>query len=77
MLRLIRKFFSGIPDYPHQDWWSDDDDEAGMDTGEPDTDEWNNPWNEPVWDGKSIRYVDGSDFNEGTVESNRYPHTHK
>jgi hypothetical protein len=77
MLRLIRKFFSGIPDYPHQDWWSDDDDEAGMDTDDQDTDEWNNPWNEPVWDGKSIRYVDGGDFGDGTIESSRYPHTHK
>ena len=110
MLRLIRKFFSGITDYPHQEWRSDDDDEAGMDTekldtaewvnpyqqlfiacqlrriqtleagmdtDEPDTDEWNNPWGQPLWDGESINYVDGSDFNEGTVESNRYPHTHK
>ena len=109
MLRLIRKFFSGIPDYPHQDWWSDDDDEAGMDTDEPDTTEWVNPYQQlfiacqlrriqtleadmdagelgiddyhplgqPLWDGESINYVDGSNFNEGTVESNRYPHTHK
>jgi hypothetical protein len=77
MLRLIRKFFSGITDYPHQDWRSDDDDEAGMDAGDSDTDEWNNPWNEPVWDGKSIRYVDGSDFGDGTLEPTRYPHTHK
>jgi hypothetical protein len=48
-----------------------------MDTGDSDTDEWNNPWNERVWDGKSIRYVDGSDFGEGTLEPTRYPHTHK
>jgi hypothetical protein len=77
MLRLIRKFFSGITDYPHQDWRSDDDDEAGMDTGDSDTDEWNNPWNEPVWDEKFIRYVDGGDFGEGTLEPTRYPHIHK
>ena len=56
--RLIRKFFSGITDYPHQEWRSDDDDEAGMDTGEPDTDEWNNPWSQPTWDGKSSPYTD-------------------
>ena len=56
--RLIRKFFSGITDYPHQEWRSDDDDEAGMDTGELDTDEWNNPWSQPTWDGKSSPYTD-------------------
>lgn len=53
MLRLIRKFFSGITDYPHQEWRADDDDEAGMDTGEIDTDEWNILWCQPLWDGKS------------------------
>jgi hypothetical protein len=56
--RLIRKFFSGITDYPHQEWRSDDDDEAGMDMGEPDTDEWHNPWAQPLWDGKSSPYTD-------------------
>lgn len=44
MLRLIRKFFSGITDYPHQEWRSDDDDEAGMDTEEPDTAKFVNPY---------------------------------
>lgn len=44
MLRLIRKFFSGITDYPHQEWRSDDDDEAGMDTEKLDTTEWVNPY---------------------------------
>lgn len=53
MLRLIRKFFSGITDNPHQEWRADDDDEAGMDTGEIDTDEWNILWYQPLWDGKS------------------------
>ena len=52
MLRLIRKFFSGITDYPHQEWRSDDDDEAGMDTEEPDTDDYH-PSVQPLWDGKS------------------------
>jgi len=52
MLRLIRKFFSGITDYPHQEWRSDDDDEAGMDMEEPDMDDYH-PLGQPLWDGKS------------------------
>lgn len=61
--RLIRKFFSGITDYPHQEWRSDDDDEAGMDTGEPDTDEWNNPWGQPLRDGKSSLMLTDAELN--------------
>jgi hypothetical protein len=56
-VEAVRKFFSGITDYPHQEWRSDDDDEAGMDMGEPDTDEWHNPWGQPLWDGKSSPYT--------------------
>jgi hypothetical protein len=33
-------------------------DEPGMDMGEPDTDEWHNPWGQPLWDGKSSPYTD-------------------
>jgi len=57
-VEAVRKFFSGITDYPHQEWRSDDDDEAGMDMGEQDTDEWHNPWAQPLWDGKSSPYTD-------------------